>query len=416
MGRGIFGGLRRRALALGLAATTVVGAVAVAPPAARAETSDAQIAAAQKKLDAARTAAHDAALAYLRAEHQLARIEDELADLEAQLPRLRAKVAAAREAFDANAVALYTGSITGPEVAGGLFGAEGAMDVARVTKLASSTTLDASTSLDSLRAAERELEARERETREQRLKQRQVTAEMQQHSTDLGAAMREAGKELRKLQAQQAVEKYWAAIARQEAARQAAEAAAAAAAAANQTPPPTTTGPGRRSGPADPDLAATVPVEDLLCPVQAPVTFVDDWGQPRSGWRVHEGTDVFNDRDSPNVAVADGIAIQRPGNLAGNGLRLVADDGHMYFYAHLGRYEGTWVNGQRRVKKGDVVGYSGNTGNAAGGPVHTHFEIHPGGKAPIDPYPALREMCRSQLGLDDPATEPPAKTPTPSVP
>jgi murein DD-endopeptidase MepM/ murein hydrolase activator NlpD len=272
-----------------------------------------------------------------------------------------------------------------------------------VTKLASSTTRDASASLDELRAAQRDLEARERETKARRAKQVQVTKEMQQHTTELTQAMREAGKELRKLQAQKAAEEYWAAVARQEAARRAAEAAAAAAAAAANggTPPPAPPGTGHRSGPADPDAAATVPVEDLLCPVQAPVTFIDDWGQPRSGWRVHEGTDVFADRGSPNVAVTDGVAIQRPGTLAGNGLRLVADDGHMYFYAHLDHYAGTWVNGQRRVKKGELVGYSGNTGNAAGGPVHTHFEIHPDGGAPVDPYPALREMCADQLGLND---------------
>jgi len=170
------------------------------------------------------------------------------------------------------------------------------------------------------------------------------------------------------------------------------------------TPP---SSPGRRSGSADPDLAATVPVEDLLCPVQAPVTFFNDWGQPRSNWRVHEGTDVFAARGAPNVAVADGTIIKRLGGLGGNAIPLVADDGHMYYYAHFDHYAGVWdENGERRVKKGQWVGYSGNTGNAAGGPVHTHFEIHPKGGPPINPYPALREMCAKQLGLDDDPTTP----------
>jgi murein DD-endopeptidase MepM/ murein hydrolase activator NlpD len=53
------------------------------------------------------------------------------------------------------------------------------------------------------------------------------------------------------------------------------------------------------------------------------------------------------------------------------------------------------------VKQGDVVGYTGNTGNASGGPVHTHFQVHPGGGPPINPYPFLVEMCATQLGEDD---------------
>jgi murein DD-endopeptidase MepM/ murein hydrolase activator NlpD len=44
-----------------------------------------------------------------------------------------------------------------------------------------------------------------------------------------------------------------------------------------------------------------------------------------------------------------------------------------------------------------VLGYSGNTGNAAGGPVHTHFEIHPLGGPPWNPNHALREICVGQV-------------------
>jgi murein DD-endopeptidase MepM/ murein hydrolase activator NlpD len=382
----------RRGLALVLAVAPVFAAAS--PSGA---VTDGEIAVAQKKLDAARESAHDAAVAYLRSEHELAYVEARLDHLERQLPKMRARVERAHDDFDNNAVALYAGAGDGADVASGIFGASGAMDVGRATALASSSTEHARQSLDELRAAQRALVQREHAVQDQRARQETVVSEMKRQANTLQKAMRNAGKLLRKLQAQKSVQDYLVAVAKQEAARKAAEAAAA----ANKQPPPPVAR--DRSGVADPDKAATVPVEDLLCPVQAPVTFVNDWGQPRSGWRVHLGTDVFAARGSRNVAVANGVLVRHPNKLGGNALWLEARDGHKYYYAHLEAYAGHFnANNRRRVKRGDLVGFSGNTGNAAGGPVHTHFEIHPGGGPAVNPYPALREMCASQLGLDTP--------------
>jgi len=77
------------------------------------------------------------------------------------------------------------------------------------------------------------------------------------------------------------------------------------------------------------------------------------------------------------------------GGISGLGVWLYGDDGNLYYYFHLDRYEG----GDRRVQQGDVVGYTGNTGDASGGATHTHFEIHPGGGPAVNPYPTVVAIC-----------------------
>lgn len=126
----------------------------------------------------------------------------------------------------------------------------------------------------------------------------------------------------------------------------------------------------------------------MRCPVTGPVTFVNDWGFPRSGGRSHEGNDLFAPRGRPVVATVSGLAVPAIGGLGGNQVRLYGDDGVGYFYTHLDRF-----GHSGRVSAGTVVGYVGATGNAAGGPPHLHFELHPGGGAAVNPYPRLREAC-----------------------
>jgi murein DD-endopeptidase MepM/ murein hydrolase activator NlpD len=127
----------------------------------------------------------------------------------------------------------------------------------------------------------------------------------------------------------------------------------------------------------------------LLCPVQGPVSFVDSWHAARPGGRAHEGVDLMSPRGAPNVAVVSGAVTMRSGGTSGNGVTLRGDNGNEYRYYHLSAYEG----GARTVAQGDVIGYTGNTGDASGGAPHTHFEIHPGGGGPVNPYPIVRPIC-----------------------
>jgi murein DD-endopeptidase MepM/ murein hydrolase activator NlpD len=126
-----------------------------------------------------------------------------------------------------------------------------------------------------------------------------------------------------------------------------------------------------------------------MCPVQGPRSFTNDWGQPRSGGRRHQGTDILSPRGTPVVAVVGGSVRGHNSRLGGISFYLNGNDGNTYFGTHLQSLSGA----SGRVRQGTVLGYVGNTGNARGGPTHLHFEIHPGGGRPVNPYPTLRAHC-----------------------
>lgn len=129
----------------------------------------------------------------------------------------------------------------------------------------------------------------------------------------------------------------------------------------------------------------------FACPVGLIRSFVDTWGAPRSGGRRHEGTDVFAPRGTPAYAVMDGVVSRWSTNaLGGTTLYLRNDAGDEFYYAHNDR---NIVAAGTRVKAGDVLATVGNTGNAQTTPSHVHFEVHPGGGAPANPYPFLKAVC-----------------------
>jgi murein DD-endopeptidase MepM/ murein hydrolase activator NlpD len=132
----------------------------------------------------------------------------------------------------------------------------------------------------------------------------------------------------------------------------------------------------------------------FICPVAPGVTaYVNSWGDPRPGGRIHVGTDMMGSRDTPLLAVADGTIRLGESVLGGNTVWLYSDHGTAYFYAHLDYFVSGQVSGQR-VTKGTVIGYMGDTGDPAPGAYHLHFEIHPNGGGAVNPYPTLvRHSC-----------------------
>lgn len=125
-------------------------------------------------------------------------------------------------------------------------------------------------------------------------------------------------------------------------------------------------------------------------PVAGMADYSDDWWQPRFGppFHLHQGTDIFGPRGTPVTAPAAGVVKYTDGGLGGKGAYVTEPDGTFYYMAHLDGFAKNLRNGSA-VKRGDVVGYLGDSGNALGGSPHVHFEIHPRGGAAVNPKPIL---------------------------
>jgi murein DD-endopeptidase MepM/ murein hydrolase activator NlpD len=127
----------------------------------------------------------------------------------------------------------------------------------------------------------------------------------------------------------------------------------------------------------------------LTCPVHGEGFFSRDFGAPRfaGGYHPHAGNDIFAEEGTPIVAPFGGTAVATPNMLGGQSVKVYGRAGYVY-NAHLSRYGKLGA-----VKPGDVIGFVGNTGDAAGGPWHDHFELHPKNGPAVDPYPYLLSAC-----------------------
>jgi len=137
----------------------------------------------------------------------------------------------------------------------------------------------------------------------------------------------------------------------------------------------------------------------------------DTFRQGRDGGKLHEATDILAPRDTPIRAVDDGVIqklfLSKPG-----GLTIYEFDHEgmfCYYYAHLDHYAAGLYDGLS-VKRGDVIGYVGTSGNAPPETPHLHFAIFRLGPekhwwqgTAIDPYPVLMKlMGKPALGQSRP--------------
>jgi hypothetical protein len=156
--------------------------------------------------------------------------------------------------------------------------------------------------------------------------------------------------------------------------------------------------------------ARTAQVPRLIFPVVGQAAYEDDFGDPRGQGR-HQGIDIVAARRAPAVAVEAGtVQFWTTSSRAGCMLYLKGRSGTVYQYIHLNNdlgkgndNRGTCVPGVAytpgledgaAVSAGQPIGLVGNSGDADGIHPHLHFEVHPGGKAAVNPYRYLRRAQR----------------------
>jgi murein DD-endopeptidase MepM/ murein hydrolase activator NlpD len=129
-----------------------------------------------------------------------------------------------------------------------------------------------------------------------------------------------------------------------------------------------------------------------------PSTIHDMFDEMRGGaTRRHEALDILAPRGTPVVATDDGTVTKLFTSVPG-GLTVYEfdpDQRYCYYYAHLDAYAPGLHEGQL-LRRGDLVGYVGTTGNAPKDTPHLHFAVihlDPDKKwwtgTPINPYPLL---------------------------
>lgn len=138
---------------------------------------------------------------------------------------------------------------------------------------------------------------------------------------------------------------------------------------------------------------------DLIVPVEgvSPSQLTRSFADKRGG-RMHEAIDILAPQHTPVKAVEDGTIARLFHSQAG-GITVYQFDPterFCYYYAHLDRYAEGLTEGQQ-VRRGQVLGYVGVSGNAPKDTPHLHFAIFRLSDAkrwwegtPVDPFEVLK--------------------------
>jgi murein DD-endopeptidase MepM/ murein hydrolase activator NlpD len=138
---------------------------------------------------------------------------------------------------------------------------------------------------------------------------------------------------------------------------------------------------------------------NLLIPVAGvtPKQLHDTFSESRSEGRQHQALDIPAPQGTVVLATTDGSVIKLFQSEKG-GITLYELDPsgrYVYYYAHLMRYA-DGIEEKKQLRRGEVIGFVGDSGNAGAGNYHLHFAISKvtspakwsGGEA-INPFPFL---------------------------
>jgi Peptidase family M23 len=156
------------------------------------------------------------------------------------------------------------------------------------------------------------------------------------------------------------------------------------------------------------DDTATLLHRDLTPPIAGlkPKDIQDTFNTGRGGGNRHEATDIPAPRGTPVLAMTDG-EIRKLFYSERGGITIYEfdpDEMYCFYYAHLDRYASGLKEGMH-VRRGDVIGYVGTTGDTPANAPHLHLAVTKLGPdkkwwegTPINPYPILMQLVMRTLG------------------
>ncbi len=125
--------------------------------------------------------------------------------------------------------------------------------------------------------------------------------------------------------------------------------------------------------------AVEYPADQLMIPVKGVKRdqLQDTYNDARNDNRVHTAIDIMAAQGTPVMAATDGeITKFLDSNLGGITIYQYSTDKKLvYYYAHLQKRDEN-IQEKQFVKRGTVIGYVGDTGNAGAGNFHLHFSIY----------------------------------------
>ncbi len=323
---------------------------------------------AQEDLAAAQERANKAARELSNAEVEIATAERAVNAVKERAAEVEVRVRALRDQVGQLAVRRY---VDGTKPLSRLFGLADANEVVRAQQFAQIVAGSASDSVGRFRAERDDLQEQRGALERQQKEQAGSVENLRKRRAEAVSKVQQLARLAREQQAK--------------AAREAEQKQAKAAAVQSSGAAPA---PAAAKAAAPPAAAPVVASGGWTCPVAGPNAFSNDYGAPRAGGRSHQGNDILAERGTPVVANVSGVVTQRSGGIGGIAYFLNGDDGTTYYGAHM---DSSGASGQ--VSAGTVIGTVGNTGDAQGGPTHLHFEMHPGGGGPVNPYSTLRKYC-----------------------